>query len=143
MRSSPTLVMLAFLTLSACSGGADTVPGDTDDMSPYGGIAEDATIRIAGNEPFWGGTIADGTLTWTTPEDMDGAAVPVDRFAGRGGVSFSGMIEGRSIDIAITPGECSDTMSDRRYPFHASVALGRETLSGCAWREGIDELGEP
>lgn len=136
-------ILLAAISLSACHPeAAEGVPGDTSDTQPYAGIAEDAVVRITGTEPFWGGTIDGGQLTWTTPENIDGTTVRVERFAGRGGLSFSGELDGRQIDIAITPGACSDGMSDRTYPFNATVQLGDQSLSGCAWREGVDVLAQ-
>lgn len=135
------LMVASSAALTACQPSeGETVPGDAFDTQPYADIAEDAVVRITGTEPFWGGTIAGGQLTWSTPENIDGTVVPVERFAGRGGLSFSGQLEGQQIDIAITPGDCSDGMSDRTYPFNATVELDGQTLSGCAWREGVDEL---
>ena len=46
------------------------------------------------------------------------------RFAGRGGLSYSGTIDGRSFDMAVTPAECSDGMSDRTYPFVVTLRIG-------------------
>jgi len=133
-----------FLPLAACqSGDAGGVPGDSDDTQPYAGIAADAVLKLTGTEPFWGATIADDTLTWSTPENIDGVALPVTRFAGRGGVSFSAELDGAALDAMVTPGECSDGMSDRTYPFTATVQIGNEQRNGCAWREGVDALGEP
>ncbi len=131
------------IALAACHPSSDeALPGDVSDTQPYSGIAEDAVLRVTGTEPFWGGTIADGQLTWSTPENIDGITLPVERFAGRGGLSFSGELDGQQIDIAITPGDCSDGMSDRTYPFTATVQLDGQTLSGCAWREGVDILAD-
>ena len=36
------------------------------------------------------------------------------------------------VDIVLVRETCSDGMSDRRYPFAATVTFGRETLRGCA-----------
>jgi uncharacterized membrane protein len=131
------------LMLAACHPSeGEGVPGNTSDTQPYAGIAEDAVLRITGTEPFWGGTIEGGQLKWSTPENIDGVTLLVERFAGRGGLSFSGELGGQQIDIAITPGECSDGMSDRTYPFTATVQLDGQTLSGCAWREGVDILAD-
>jgi uncharacterized membrane protein len=139
----------ALLVLSACgtgevpqATGAQSALGDTEDTTPFSGIAEDAVLRFTGTEPFWGGVVADGRLTWTTPENIDGVTIAVTRFAGRAGLSFSGTLEGQGFDLAVTPGECSDGMSDRTYPFTATVKLGTQQLNGCAWREG-DDLGGP
>lgn len=134
------------LLLSACQQAeGENVPGSSDDNRPYSGIAEDAVLELTGTEPFWNATIDGQTMIWRTPEVADGTAVQVERFAGRGGVSFSGELGGAAMDITVTPGECSDGMSDRTYPFTATVQIGREQRNGCAWRAGVDEdaLGEP
>ena len=140
-----TAALAAFaLAVAGCSDAvSDAAPGDTGDMEPFAAIAPADTLRLTGTEPFWGGTIAGDTLQWSTPELPDGIAVSVTRFAGRGGLSFSGELEGAALDISIVPGDCSDGMSDRTYPFFAVVQIGEETREGCAWREGVDALGEP
>jgi uncharacterized membrane protein len=37
-----------------------------------------------------------------------------------------------SIRVSIDPGDCSDGMSDRVYPYAVEVVLGEEVLKGCA-----------
>jgi uncharacterized membrane protein len=137
--------LAALLPLAACqSQGPATdgsVPGDAQDTRPYAGIGETELVRFAGTEPFWGGSLADTTLIWSTPDNIEGTTIPVTRFAGRGGLTVSGVLDGAQMDMAITPGACSDGMSERTYPFIATVKLGAQDLSGCAWREG-DDLGE-
>jgi uncharacterized membrane protein len=132
----------AGVLLASCGGEQDAnVPGDTGDESAYSGIPEDAVIAVNGTEPFWGGRLAGCTFTYTTPENIDGVAIPVTRFAGRGGLSFSGQLDGQAVDLAITPGGCSDGMSDRTYPYNATLQLGREQRHGCASLDG-NEPGE-
>ena len=100
----------------------------------FDGIAEGETISVAGTEPFWAATIADGAVKYSTPELPDGTSFAVSRFAGNSGVSFSGKLnDGRGFDLMITPGTCSDGMSDREYPYVASLKLGSESQTGCAW----------
>ena len=143
MQMRLTMLAAPALLLAACGQGGDAnVPGDTGDDSAYAGIAEDAVINLAGTEPFWGGSVEGGWLTYTTPENMDGQRLSVTRFAGRGGLSFSGVLEGQAVDLAVTPGTCSDGMSDRTYPYVATLQLGDTQRHGCAWLEG-DEMGEP
>lgn len=137
------LATAALMLLAACQSGGEgdgTLPGDAADSAPFADIAEGTLIRFAGTEPFWGGTIDGAMLTWSTPENIEGEKVQVSRFAGRGGLNFSGTLAGGALDMAITPGACSDGMSDQTYPFHATVTLGAQQLQGCAWREG-DDLG--
>jgi len=127
--------VLAALLLTACGEGDETrgAPGDPSDTAPFARIAEDDTIRFTGTEPFWGGRIEGAVLTYETPENIEGSVVSVTRFAGRGGVSFSGELDGARFDIAISEGACSDGMSDRTYPFHAALRIGTENRFGCAW----------
>lgn len=129
--------------LASCSQS----PGDISrDAKPFDGIAPSSTITALGTEPFWGldiapegaggGAVGDGgeayTARFTSPDDLDGTPFAVTRFAGNNGISFSGELSGEPAQIALTPGECSDGMSDRLYPYTATVAWGEVTLFGCA-----------
>ena len=137
LRLSLPALLLA-LPLMACNshgagaGGKD-VPGNSEDHAPYAGIAPGEELHFTGTEPFWGGVFADGTLTYTTPGEPLGAKVALSRFAGRNGIGLSGKLDGKTFDMTVTPGRCSDGMSDRVYPFTATLVLAGETRKGCAW----------
>lgn len=132
IRWFSALVMPA--ALAGCSGAGDErLPGNLQDTRPFAGIGEEEEIRLVGTEPFWGGSIADGVLTYSTPENQQGTRVAVSRFAGRGGISFSGESAGAKVDVAVTPAPCSDGMSDRTYPFSVTLQWGAEQRTGCAW----------
>ncbi len=123
----------AIASLAACQAGPDggeNVPG----TSPEGftGIAEDETIIFGGTEPFWGGEVQGTQLTYSTPENPDGTQIAVERFVGQGGISFSGTLFEEGFDMTVTPGECSDGMSDRTYPYTVTVIVGETQLNGCA-----------
>ena len=143
-RNSLTLAASALL-LAACqsqtgseAGGAATeteVPGDDESTRPYDGIREDETLRFTGTEPFWGGDVTGGSLTYSTPENQDGTAIEVERFAGRGGLSFAGELDGQDFEMMVTELACSDGMSDRTYPFTVTLKIGEETRNGCGWTE--------
>jgi uncharacterized membrane protein len=134
MRFMPVLAASALVC--ACSNGQDaSIPGNAQDEHPFSGIGEDEVIRLTGTEPFWGGEIAGGTMLWTTPDNIDGERIAVTRFAGRGGLSFSGELQGRAIDLVVTPAPCSDGMSDRSYPFTVTVQFGDDQLQGCGWSD--------
>ena len=111
------------------------VPGDASETAPYSEIAADEVLRFTGTEPFWGGEVSGRTLTYTTPEDQDGTVIAVERFAGRGGISFSGLLDGAEFEMTVTPLECSDGMSDRTYPFTVTLEIGEDQRNGCAWSE--------
>lgn len=130
------ILPLAVPLLAACqSGGEANVPGDTGDNRPFAGIAVEEELRFTGTEPFWGGQVSGETLVYTTPENLEGETITVERFAGRGGLSFSGELGGEAFDMMVTPGDCSDGMSDRTYPFVVTLSVKGETRQGCAWSE--------
>lgn len=140
MRSS-AIIILALALVACRQGGGGILPGDTSDTQPFDAIAPGETVHFTGTEPFWGGEVTGGALTYATPENANGREITVKRFAGRGGVSYSGSLGDRSFDLTITPGVCSDGMSDRTYPFVATLRLGDETRNGCAWSENSPFTG--
>lgn len=130
------------LALAACqqSGpGQANVPGSAQDGQPYDGIKADEILRFTGTEPFWGGETRGTVLKYTTPENPDGETITVARFAGRNGISLTGTLEGKAFGMAVTPGECSDGMSERTYPFTVTLRIGPqgdgELRSGCGWTD--------
>lgn len=130
----PTYPVLAtMLALAACAG--DDEGAISRDSEPYAGIGEGEVIELTGTEPFWGMTIdqAEGAAAYSTPEDIDGTRFAVSRFAGNNGLGFSGTLEsGEDVVVTVTPGECSDGMTDRTYPFTATAIVGDRSLQGCA-----------
>lgn len=133
MRNGAAALALA---LAGCgSGDGSTLPGDIDDHQAFSAIGEGETVHFTGTEPFWGGEVAGTSLTYSTPENIDGSRIEVARFAGRGGLSFSGSLDGTAFDLLVTEGQCSDGMSDRTYPFTATLKLGEEQRLGCAWSD--------
>lgn len=140
----PAIVpILIVVLLAACQPGEGAgVPGDAADHAPFSGIAEDETIRFAGTEPFWSGDAKGDRLTYITPESPGGRIIAIDRFSGRGGISLSGLLGGTRFDMSVTPGQCSDGMSDRSYPFVATLQIGSEIRNGCAWTQRKGFVGE-
>jgi uncharacterized membrane protein len=138
-------IALAALTLlAACGGGGGTPSGapsagpttvTAEDRASYAGIGADEVVHFTGTEPFWGGQVAGQTLTYTTPENQSGETVAVERFAGRNGISFSGELGATPFVMAVTPGTCSDGMSDRAYPFTVTLQVKGEMREGCAWTD--------
>lgn len=117
------------------SGPSASIEPTSGQSAPFAAIASDETIRFTGTEPFWGGTIRAGEMLYSTPENQEGQAIAVSRFAGNNGLGFSGSLDGRAVDLTVTPGSCSDGMSDRTYPFTVTLRLGEEQRSGCAWTD--------
>ncbi len=126
-------VMAAVLmTLSACSPPSQTIDpaGET-----FAAVAPDEVITLTGTEPFWGVRISGGQANYANPDHPEGYDFAVERFAGNNGLGFSGTMEGAAITITLTLGECSDAMSDRSYPYVATIALDDEILRGCGYTD--------
>ncbi len=136
-RLTITALTCGLLLLAGCQqhaeDGSPPIPGDLSDKRPFDMIAPGEAVHVLGTEPFWNGDIANATLLWKTPENNQGTATAVERFDGRGGLSFTGTLDGQAVVIMVTQGECSDGMSDRLFPFTATVRLGDTQLNGCAW----------
>ena len=131
------------VALVGCQPGPEGPEGTTTDApgEAFAQIAPDETARFTGTEPFWGGQVAGGSLTYSTVEDPDGTTIAVERFAGNNGLGYSGSLDGTSFDMAITPGDCSDGMSDRTYPFTVTLRIGEEQRTGCAWTDRMPFSG--
>ena len=130
---SSTLLAFAPLALAGCN----ETPGEISrDSEPFDGIAETATIDVGGTEPFWALKISPDSggylAKYSSPELPEGETFAVSRFAGNNGLGFSGEWAGAPVILALTPGECSDGMSDRTYPYTATLQLDEVTLFGCA-----------
>jgi heat shock protein HslJ/uncharacterized membrane protein len=106
---------LAALALAACTS---VPPSDPPAGGPY---------RALGTEPFWSVTIADGRMTWESP---DGAPVSVAAPAPRP-TPNGRRYETERLSLDIVRRECSDGMSDRRYADTVTVRMDGRTFNGC------------
>jgi len=128
-KRSFIIVTSLALVMASCQS-----PGESErSTEAFDEIADSDTIRFTGTEPFWGGSATGDQLTYTTPENPDGATIAVTRFAGNSGLGLSGKLEGQTFDMVVTAGTCSDGMSDREYPFTVTLEIGEDKRFGCAW----------
>lgn len=131
----PRLMPLAGLVLAmvACT------PAKTDGVDPEGqafdAVAPEEAVTMLGTEPFWNLEVKSGEGVWMTPDNQDGTRFAVERFAGNGGLGFSGTVDGKPFTATLTPGTCSDGMSDRSFPYVATIAFGGETFEGCGYTD--------
>ena len=128
------VMMSALVLLAACGGKADNAP-ETAATGTFDAISPHEQVHYTGTEPFWGGVAGAGMATYSTPENPDGSEFAVERFAGNNGLGISGDMDGQAFDLTVTPGECSDGMSDRTYPYTATLMVGGEQRQGCAWTD--------
>ena len=135
------LILSAVLSLGlyACFGGREDTPGE---VLAFDGIAEDEVITALGTEPFWSATITGNEMVYSTPENIEGRRASLTRFAGNGGLGFTGTFEDTPLQLTVTPGECSDGMSDRTYPFTSTLKIGEELRAGCAYTDQQSFSGE-
>lgn len=136
------LPVLALLLLAAAC-----TPARTDGIDPEGkafdAVAPEEAVTLLGTEPFWNLRVARGEGVWTTPENSSGTRFALTRFAGNGGLGFTGTLDGKAFTATLTPGQCGDGMSDRAFPFVATIALDGETLQGCGYTDSQPFTGDP
>jgi uncharacterized membrane protein len=133
-RLATTPLMLGTLLLVAACAPAQTEAIDPEGKA-FDAVGSEDVVNLTGTEPFWNVTITGQTARYSNPEHPEGFGFAVSRFAGNGGLSFSGTLFAEPFTATLTPGECSDGMSDRTYPYVATIALGEETLRGCGYTD--------
>ena len=121
------------LLLSACGDGGEA--GGDQRTEPFDGIAAGETVLATGGPPVWTGEVRDSTFIFGRLERAETIRVPVERFAGNNGLSFTGELDGRPVLLMVTPGECNDGMSEVLYPYVATLDLAGERHEGCAWTD--------
>jgi uncharacterized membrane protein len=90
-------------------------------------------LRAVGTEPFWGARVEGRCLTYSHPEDQAGTRIWT-RFTGKPDAGEWRGAYGGKIFILRTREHpnCSDGMSDRRYPLAIELTVRGEQRSGCA-----------
>jgi uncharacterized membrane protein len=90
-------------------------------------------VRALGTEPFWNARVEGRCVTYSNPEDQKGTRIWTRFAPGPGGGTWSGSLGGRPFELKVRPQRnCSDGMSDRRYPLAAELVVGGERRQGCA-----------
>lgn len=105
---------------------APNAPHDSQPPEPA------AAWHAFGNEPFWSVQARGGTLVFTTPEDQAGVTLEGRRVPSLVGTVILGTGPRGEFHLGITPGKCSDGMSDRSYDHASTFIYGGTTYKGCA-----------
>ncbi|WP_395673506.1 COG3650 family protein [Phenylobacterium sp.] len=128
------------LLLAACGREAETPaktaapPAPAAAPKPPGTVSDFSQPMIArGTEPFWAVKIDGTRFTLSEPGQADVAfEAPGARISpGRADWTATGP-DGRTLVVTLYVSECSDGMSDLRYPMTAEVETAGRTLRGCA-----------
>lgn len=131
-----TVVLIAAaLLITACGqspmGSAEEAPPPADAPITVGPDYS-GDFDAVGTEPFWNVKVRADGMTLARPDHPDVATGNSGvRIDGEQGVFDTTAGETRLV-LRLTPGECSDGMSDRRYGYLAEVWIDGETLKGCA-----------
>ena len=129
-------IVAGALLLASCGSGQQaatpTPAATTPEPDPVALSFLPAEFRATGTEPFWSIAVTKTQLTYTTPENQAGVTVPVIRQDGAENALFTATIAGQPLQLLITPGACSDGMSDKTYPWTVEKTLGEDSVEGCA-----------
>ncbi|MEO0030360.1 MAG: hypothetical protein RIS94_118 [Pseudomonadota bacterium] len=136
------LSLLVVLALAACHRASPPPLDDTAHDAatlPYPAPVPAPTrssvpvrLKATGTEPFWGAAIDGPTLTYSTPDFPNGIRITVARADKPSSATFTGALDGKPLTLTVTPGACSDGMSDRIYSFTAVREIGPDIARGCA-----------
>ena len=94
--------------------------------------AQTAAWHAFGNEPFWSVEARGATLVFKTPDDQAGVTLSGRRVPSLVGTVILGNGPKGEFHLGITPGECSDGMSDRTYQHASTFIYAGTTYKGCA-----------
>jgi uncharacterized membrane protein len=93
------------------------------------------SFRVVGTEPFWNMTIDKNGIVYKTP-DSKGRSFPyVAPLAAQGREAEYVRVyrlQGNNMLVLKRVNNCSDTMSDKIYPYSATLVLGNTVREGCA-----------
>lgn len=131
-------VVLCGGVLSWFASRPASVDAETPTKAPVVSNAQKSSVegfKIVGAEPFWNVTIGKGGIVYQTPDTQPQTFSYVDPVAAQGR-SLDSMrvyrLPGQSNVLMIQKGNCSDTMSDRVYPYSATLVLNDTVKTGCA-----------
>lgn len=91
-------------------------------------------FNLVGTEPFWAIQISSETKTakFSRPGEPDlDIGFPVQSKGESGATVLTSTSSEGDIVLTLTKKECLDGMSDRKYPYEASVLYKGRTLKGC------------
>lgn len=133
---APLLVLVAACQPQAPDGQPAPPPADAPAATlppASSNIDISQPITARGTEPFWALTINGKTFRLSRPDQPDvSATAPGAAIADGRATWIAKTTDGQQVTVTLYASECSDGMSDLKYPMTAEVALLNESLRGCA-----------
>lgn len=136
MKRAPAF--LVPLVLCACQpqapdGKPATPPADAPATPAIAVMDISKPITARGTEPFWGLVIDGKVLRLTRPDKPDLIAeAPGAAIADGRATWIAKTTDGQQMTVTLYASNCSDGMSDLKYPMSAEVVMLNEALRGCA-----------
>lgn len=132
--AAPLLLLAACDQLTPAPAPApDPAPPPPATTTVFGGLDLSQPFTVRGNEPFWAIAVTSATL------DYNGVDRPQETAANPGPQVTTAVATftvttslSNPLVVILTPGPCSDGMSETVYPLNATVIRPGETLTGCA-----------
>lgn len=99
-----------------------------------------ALFRVKGNEPSWALDVTPSGITLQRPDAENATAEyqPLEK-AADGTRHFVGDTQSGKLELTLTPGKCSDGMSDTVYGWNATATIEQTTLKGCGYSGLVSE----
>ncbi|NKB87678.1 MAG: hypothetical protein GKS06_05605 [Acidobacteria bacterium] len=105
------------------------------DTAGCGADALAEEYRAQGNEPFWSVTVEAETVTWRTPEQIDGVefTLAMRELVGDGLLLRAENVDGQ-LEASFAATACRDTMADAWFGYTVQVQYEGEVFYGCGRR---------
>lgn len=124
-------LLLLSLTLGACTPALQPA-------SSSRGVTATAPVkyRCTGTEPFWSLDISPEGIVFQSPESSPVTYPYTGPENKAESIEFNTTLntgtEKSTLKVLLTPGNCSDGMSDIQYPYSAEIVRDGQRLRGCA-----------
>ncbi len=132
MRTAALIAIALLITACDAPLGASEEAPPSADAPIIVGPDYSGDFDAVGTEPFWAIKVRADSTTLTRPDHPEVTTANTGvRIDGEQGVFDATAGETRLV-LRLTPGDCTDGMSNRHYGYQAEVWIDRETLRGCA-----------
>jgi uncharacterized membrane protein len=133
VAAAPLLLLTACDQLTPAPAPAPDPTPPPATTSVFAGVDLSQPFTVRGNEPFWNIVVTPALLDYSgldRPQETAANPGPQTSLAVASYTVTTSLTNG--LVIVLTPGPCSDGMSETVYPLNATVIRPGETLTGCA-----------